>query len=144
MPRFCRRESEPSDGAKPGIICGAEDAVRARRGRDRERRAQRGVQRVAQVVAEAVVSERRARVECPAVLLALPAAGRGVVRDDGAKLGQEAERIDLLPVALAVGVPPEAVAGAQAMAVSAERVELAVAPERIIRRPERENVLLES
>jgi len=95
------------------VVGRAEDAIGSGRGGRGERGPQRGIERVIEVVAEAVVAERRRGVHAPATHVALPAAGRGVVGDDGTELGQEPERVDLRPVAVVVGVAAIAVAGAE-------------------------------
>src|SRR6185503_18171009 len=98
------------------IVRRAEHAVGTRRARHIETRAERRIQRVPQVVVEAIAAERSTCIERPAAHDPPEPRDPGIIADVGVKLGKKALRVDLRPVPLAVEIAPETVAGARAMA----------------------------
>src|SRR5258706_10273694 len=104
------------------IVGIAENSVGARRARDSEAGTERRVERVLEIVLEAVVSDCATEVIRPSREQSANAAGSGKIQNVGRELGQESVRIDLRPVPLTRGRPEIPEAGALSKAVSAKRV----------------------
>ena len=98
-----------------------------------------------EIVVELVLPERAAEIERPAADVGAEAGDTREVVHARMELRQEALRIQLWPVPVAVGIAPKAVPRPFAVAVAAKRVQL-TRPGRIERHPEvreRHPVLLE-
>ena len=89
----------------PGIVVGAQDAVGAGRARHVQAGAEGGVEGPVDVVVEIVVAELGAQLVAPPRDQSPHAAGRGIVGHQALDVGQEAERVDVVPAARAAGVP---------------------------------------